>query len=411
MARPGEEETPADVQKEGGKPGGLPRSQRLRLGKKVHELTALRELQDFQEALATLRTKKRTGPQRARGPAGSAVPASRRGLPVASRVGGSASAPPRFWPDSSLTSSESRGGQKPGDAPGAVKNGGLFRKIEGALWRGEAASEGARRVWSRGGAGKGGWGAGGSGGAGEGAAGDSEKNKTRAPGNRLPPGPTCARAHLSLPDRGSGAALAEMSSRCSASLPAEGSAGSCASEREVSNWPEPISQMGEGKLALRFRSSRPEPPGLFPRAARGGQGTWPPAPGNTGLASELNFPESLLNQTLQRWRWHLYFFTNLTRDSGAQQGWKPLLKGTSLPRVRMICLLFSASWGRSGGEGLESDYKVMVVCCELTRNGKIQRLVPSSSSGAKEEGNKGFIRACISSVLDFWQRMFLQIKI
>lgn len=59
-ARPGEEETPAVVQKEGGKPGGLPRSRRLRLGKKVHELTALRELQDFQEALATLSAKKPT---------------------------------------------------------------------------------------------------------------------------------------------------------------------------------------------------------------------------------------------------------------------------------------------------------------------------------------------------------------
>lgn len=58
--RPGKEETPADVQKEGGKPGSLPRSRRLRLGKKVHELTALRELQDFQEALATLSTKKPT---------------------------------------------------------------------------------------------------------------------------------------------------------------------------------------------------------------------------------------------------------------------------------------------------------------------------------------------------------------
>lgn len=55
-----QEETPAAVQKEGGKPGGLPRSRRLRLGKKVHELTALRELQDFQEALATLSAKKPT---------------------------------------------------------------------------------------------------------------------------------------------------------------------------------------------------------------------------------------------------------------------------------------------------------------------------------------------------------------
>lgn len=50
--RPGEEETRADMQKEGGKSGSLPRSPKLRLGQRGHELTALGELGDFQEVLA-----------------------------------------------------------------------------------------------------------------------------------------------------------------------------------------------------------------------------------------------------------------------------------------------------------------------------------------------------------------------
>ena len=67
------------------------------------------------------------------------------------------------------------------------------------------------------------------------------------------------RAHTgtsSFPEPRSAVALAEMSSRCARPpSPAEGSAGSSASQRGVSSWPEPISQMGEGRVVFFFFSS------------------------------------------------------------------------------------------------------------------------------------------------------------
>lgn len=81
---------------------------------------------------------------------------------------------------------------------------------------------------------------------------ERESEATPEPGGTVPLGPTCAQVHLFLP----GAPLGSGSRRnvlqmFAASLPAEGSAGSCASERKVSSWPQPISQMGEGKFSLR----------------------------------------------------------------------------------------------------------------------------------------------------------------
>lgn len=87
-------------------------------------------------------------------------------------------------------------------------------------------------------------------------------------GNSLPLGPTCVQVHLSLP----GSLLCSHSrinvlQMFAASLPAGGSAGNCASERKVSSWQEPISQMGEGKFSLRFpSSSQPKLLGIFPEA-------------------------------------------------------------------------------------------------------------------------------------------------
>ena len=119
------------------------------------------------------------------------------------------------------------------------------------------------------------------------------------------------RAHTGtspFPEPRSAVALAEMSSRCARPpSPAEGSAGSCASQRGVSSWPEPISQMGEGRVffvfffLLRLRSfSQPKFLGLFSPKVSGGQTTMPapfpphcpltpdhPTPLRHGIISEL----------------------------------------------------------------------------------------------------------------------------
>ena len=162
-----------------------------------------------------------------------------------------------------MTRLESGGSRKLGDAPGALKNGGVFRQIEGALWRGEAASDGGSPGRSRAGpeglgVRLGAWG--------DGAAKEGAENKVRCPGEQAPSRPE-VRTSAPLPSRspfcsGSRRNVLQM---LLASLPAEGSAGSCASERKVSSWPEPISQMGEGRFSLHFRSfSQPKLLGLFP---------------------------------------------------------------------------------------------------------------------------------------------------
>ena len=130
-------------------------------------------------------------------------------------------------------------------------------------------------------------------------------------GNSLSLSLRAPRAHTGtspFPEPRSAVALAEMSSRCARPpSPAEGSAGSCASQRGVSSWPEPISQMGEGRVffvfffLLRLRSfSQPKFLGLFSPKVSGGQTTMPapfpphcpltpdhPTPLRHGIISEL----------------------------------------------------------------------------------------------------------------------------
>lgn len=122
------------------------------------------------------------------------------------------------------------------------KNGGVFfRQIEGALWRGEAASERGPAGQSRENEGLG-----------VGAKGLRERARgtgPRGPGSGLPRGPTCVQVHLCFPQPRCSRSLRNVHQMFAASLPAQGSAGSCASERKVSSWPEPISQMGEGKFS------------------------------------------------------------------------------------------------------------------------------------------------------------------
>lgn len=100
-------------------------------------------------------------------------------------------------PDSSLTGLESGSLERLGEAwrcSRGAENGGVFRQIEGALWRGETASDrgSAGRSWE-------GWGWG----WGEGAWGEPERCEPEPgpSGNSLPlgPAPGCAQVHLSLP--------------------------------------------------------------------------------------------------------------------------------------------------------------------------------------------------------------------